>query len=256
MLEDFFPDYLANKSNIINDYIKTRKHHFEQYEEKGNSIKKKKKELNSFTGKLSDVTKKNEIYDEKIKRLRKEQQVLNNMSVNINEMSNTTQITINQKKYESISLLIEEIMGSLEKHQNELHNDSSVEGISEYEIVDIETNIDLLNEEVEANLNNLSVLKNNLYRIIEFERNKLKTLVKKWDQNHEQCKKIKEDNLSINDYKTAVRNEILIIRKIEQTIRNYAQERSEKKVKMGFCRKCDGNGCIDCNNGFVDIENE
>ncbi len=24
MLEDFFPDYLANKSNIINDYIKNR----------------------------------------------------------------------------------------------------------------------------------------------------------------------------------------------------------------------------------------
>ena len=31
--------------------------------------------------------------------------------------------------------------------------------------------------------------------------------------------------------------------------------KKENTSKLGFCKKCDGNGCDHCNNGFIDIEN-
>lgn len=82
-------------------------------------------------------------------------------------------------------------MDSLENQHITLQKNEENNLINEFELVDLETNINQLKEEIEFNLRNLSALKNSLYKIIEFEDKKLKSLVKKWGLNYEQCQKEK-----------------------------------------------------------------
>ena len=82
---------------------------------------------------------------------------------------------------------------------------------------------------------NLNVLRNSLYKIVEFEEKKLKSLVKKWELSFNQCQKEKDKN-SINRYKVAVRNEYYMMKNIEQTLRNFYLKKKNPKTKLGFCK--------------------
>jgi len=253
MLQDFIPKILEDKSHSVKEFLRARKYQFDIYTEKEEYIKQKNIELKSKLNKLNQFETKNEIFEEKIQQYKNEQQRLNNVNVNIDELLNNSKIDANKRKYEQILIYVKEIMKHLENAQTSLEENERIDNLNEFEKIDLEISVNQLKEDIEQNLLNLNVLRNSLYKIVEFEEKKLKPLVKKWELSFNQCQKEKDEN-SINEYKVAVRNEYYMMKNIEQTLRNFLSEKKNPKTKLGFCKKCDGNGCDDCNNGFVDIE--